>query len=335
MRAIVVEEPGRFGVTTVADPVAGRGEVVVVVGGSGICGTDLHILEHGLPTARYPLVPGHEPWGRVAEIGADVSVDLAVGDLVAIDPSLHCGLCDRCRAGQGNLCLRWGAVGATQAGAWADLVAVPQRTLHRLPADFPMACASLIEPVACAIRGLELLDPGPDRPAIVMGAGTMGILLALLLDVRGIGPVTLVEQNERRRAIASRVTGASVVAPDELGDAEAMYVIDATGNPAAIEDGIERVAPGGTFMVFGVAGPDQRVRVSPFRIYQREIRIIGSMAIRHTFGPAIETVARHAVAFAPLATHTFSLEELPAALDVLRSGEGVKVTLAPSGGRAT
>lgn len=329
MQAVVVQAPGSYAVETVPDPEVRPQEVVVRVGGCGICGTDQHILDHGLPTAHYPLIPGHEPWGWIAGVGRGIHNGLSVGDLVAVDPSLHCGLCDRCRTGHGNLCRRWGAIGASQAGAWADYVAVPERTIHRLDDRFPTEVASLIEPVACALRGLERLEAMADTPAIIYGAGTMGILLAMLLDLRGIGPIHLVEHNERRRAIAGAVTTATVIAPDQVSDLEAASVIDATGNPTAIASAIDRVAPGGTFMVFGVAGVDDRVPVSPFAIYQREIRIVGSMAILATFGPAIETVRRHADAFRPLATHTFPLARFGDALAVLASGEGVKVSICP------
>ncbi len=334
VEAVVVRAPGSYAVETVPDPQVLPGEVVVRVGGCGICGTDQHILDHGLPTARYPLIPGHEPWGWIAEIGPDVQAQLRVGDLVAVDPSLHCGLCDRCRMGRRNLCRRWGAIGASQAGAWADFVAVPERTIFRLDDAFPTDVASLIEPVACALRGLERLEAIADTPAIVYGAGTMGILLSIMLDQRGVGPIHLVERNDRRRAMAATVTNARVVGPEAVGDLEAASVIDATGNPAAIASALDHVAPGGTFMVFGVAGVDDRVPFSPFAIYQREIRIVGSMAILNTFGAAIETVRRHADAFRPLATHSFPLAGFGDALAVLRSGEGVKVTIGTARGPA-
>ncbi|MCY7418255.1 MAG: alcohol dehydrogenase catalytic domain-containing protein, partial [Chloroflexi bacterium] len=270
--------------------------------------------------------------GWIAEVGSDVAAELRVGDLVAVDPSLHCGSCDRCRVGRRNLCRRWGAVGATQAGAWADYVAVPERTIYRLDDGYPVDVASLIEPVACALRGLERLGAVADTPAIIYGAGTMGILLTIMLDLQGVGPIHLVERNDRRRAIAGEVTAATVVSPEGIGDLEAASVIDATGNPVAIASALDHVAPGGTFMVFGVAGVDDRVPFSPFAVYQREIRIVGSMAILNTFGPAIDTIARHADAFRPLATHTFPLAGFGDALDVLRRGDGIKVTIGSAGG---
>lgn len=328
MRAVLVDAPGSVAIERLPDPVPAPDEVVVRVRGCGICGTDLHILHEGLPTARYPLVPGHEPWGEVVEV-RDPLAGVRVGDLVAVDPSLHCGRCARCREGRGNLCEHLGAIGATRPGAWADLVAVPGRNLYRLDPDYPLECASIIEPVACAIRGIVRLQPRADRSALVYGGGTMGVILAILLELQGVGPITIVEANARRRSLIAGLTEAATRAPEEIDGLEADYVIDATGNAAAIEAALRHVAFGGTFMVFGVASPGARVSYSPFAVYQREITIVGSMAILHTYGQAVHTVRRHATRFAPLLTHTYGLDAFEQALAILASGEAIKVTIAP------
>jgi 2-desacetyl-2-hydroxyethyl bacteriochlorophyllide A dehydrogenase len=329
MRAVIVPEPGaQVSVETVPDPTPARDEVVIAVRGCGICGTDQHLLHEGLPGAVYPLIPGHEPWGEVVAAGGDVT-QLAVGDIVAVDPSLQCGMCERCRRGQGNLCVRLGSIGGTRAGAWADFVAVPGRNIHLLPDGYPLDCASIIEPVACALRGLVRLQPEGDRSVLIFGGGTMGLLLATLLELRGLGPITVVETNPDRRETGRRLTSARLIDPSELGDEEAEYVIDATGVPAAIETALDHVAFGGTFMVFGVASPDIRVAYSPFRVYQREITIVGSMAILRTVSSAIETVQRHADRFRPLLTHSFGLDGFDKAVSTLADGSAVKVTITP------
>jgi NADPH2:quinone reductase len=159
----------------------------------------------------------------------------------------------------------------------------------------------------------------------------MGLILAILLELQGVGPVTIVEANARRRAVIAGLTQASIQAPEDIGDLEADYVIDATGKAAAIEAALNHVAFGGTFMVFGVASPETKVLYSPFVVYQREITIVGSMAILHTYGQAVQTVRRHAARFAPLLTHTYALDAFDQALTALVSGEAIKVTIAPNG----
>jgi 2-desacetyl-2-hydroxyethyl bacteriochlorophyllide A dehydrogenase len=330
MRAVVVGAAGvPASVETVPDPSPGPLEVVVAVRGCGICGTDRHILEEGLPTARYPLIPGHEPWGEVAAVGNDVSL-VRPGDVIAVDPSLHCGSCPQCRRGHGNLCERWGSIGGTQAGAWADFVSIPERNAVTLPEGYPLDCASLIEPVACAVRGLARLRPQVGRSALIVGGGTMGLILGTLLELAGCEPVTVVEANTGRRGFGAAQTGLTVVAPEALGDAEADYVVDATGVPAAVESALGRVAPGGTFMVFGVSSPDARVAMSPFAVYQREITIVGSMAILHSFQPAVELIARRPERFRPLLTHQFDLTKFHTAVATLGAADAIKVTIAPA-----
>ncbi|GAB3505683.1 alcohol dehydrogenase catalytic domain-containing protein [Phytohabitans suffuscus] len=328
MRAVVATGPGELTVTRVPDPAPGPGEVVVAVRSCGICGTDLHLLAGDLGTDRFPLVPGHEPWGEVVAAGAGVT-GYRAGDLVAVDPSLHCGACDPCRRGQGNMCERWAAVGATRDGAWAEFTAVPAANLHLLEPGFPVEVAPLAEPVACAERGLRRLDPRPDQPATVYGAGTMGLLMAILLDARGVGPVTLVEVNPARRALAARLTGADVRAPEDAAGLRAPWVVEATGNPAAFEQALAGVARAGTLLVFGVASPEATAAVSPYRLYADELTVVGSMAILHSFPAAVDTLRRHAARLAPLVTDRFRLDDARDALALVRSGETIKTVLTP------
>ena len=328
MRAVTIEGPGApASVATVPDPSPATTELVVAVRGCGICGTDRHILEEGLPTAVYPLIPGHEPWGEVVAAGAGARS--RVGDVVAVDPSLHCGQCPQCRRGRGNLCERWGAIGGTVAGAWADLVLIPDRNAYVLPEGYPLDCASLIEPVACAVRGMRRLRPVAGQSALVIGGGTMGLLLAILLELAGCEPVRVVEADPARRATGAARTGLTVLAPEDLAGEEADVVIDATGAPAGVESAFAHVAAGGTVMIFGVSSPAARVPISPFDIYQRELTVVGSMAILQSYQPAVELVARHPERFRPLLTHAFELADFDRAVATISQGDAIKVVVAP------
>jgi 2-desacetyl-2-hydroxyethyl bacteriochlorophyllide A dehydrogenase len=330
MRAVVIAQPGVASVETVTDPTLIDDEVIVKVLGCGICGTDMHLLHEGLPNLSYPLIPGHEPWGEIVEV-TKAEKTLRVGDRVAIDPSIHCGLCRQCRRGRGNLCARWGAIGGTRSGAWAEFVPVPRRNIHLLEENFPLDCAPIIEPIACALRGIEQLQPRADMSAMIFGAGTMGMLLALLLDMRGVGPIVVVETNEERVRIARQLLPATIIHPDALDKREAELVIDATGDPAAIENAVQRTAPGGKMLMFGVSAPAAKASVSPYHIYEREITVLGSKAILHTFPAAVETVRRHAPLFKPLLTcDGYPLQRFDNALAMLKSGLAVKVVIQPN-----
>ena len=331
MKAVVVERPGSAGLATVADPKPRNDEVLVRVRGCGVCGTDHHILTDGLPTASYPVIPGHEAWGEVVDVGS-VAGDLKAGQLVAIDPSLHCGECRNCRRGRGNLCERWGAVGGTHPGAWAELVAVPRRNAYPLPAGYPTDVAVLVEPVACLLRGLRLLGPELGASGLVFGAGTMGVLWALSLRLAGADVIGVVEVNEARRQHCEESFGLPSLDPTQVDGLEADYVIDATGAASAMEAAAWRCRPGGTVMFFGVATEDVRVSVPPFRLYQREIRILTSMAVLHTYGDAVDFVGRYADLLRPMVTDVLPLRSFAEAVGGGRGEARLKVVLDPTMG---
>jgi 2-desacetyl-2-hydroxyethyl bacteriochlorophyllide A dehydrogenase len=330
MRAVVIAQPGVANLETVDDPALIEDEVMVRVLGCGICGTDMHLLHEGLPNMRYPLIPGHEPWGEIVEVAATEKT-FRVGDRVAVDPSLHCGLCPQCQRGRGNLCANWGAIGGTRSGAWAEFVGVPRRNIHLLEEGFPLDCGPIIEPIACALRGINQLTARADTGAIIFGAGTMGMLLTLLLDLRGVGPILVVETNAERAKIARKLLPATIIHPEALDKQEAELVIDATGDPVAIETAVEHTAHGGTMLIFGVSAPSARASVFPYRIYEREITVRGSKAILHTFPSAVDTVRRHASIFRPLVSSaTYPLPQFNDALAALQSGRAVKVVIQPN-----
>ncbi|MBV9917235.1 MAG: zinc-dependent alcohol dehydrogenase family protein [Solirubrobacterales bacterium] len=333
MRAAVWEKPGELRIEERPDPEPGAADVVVRVGACGMCGTDLHIAEGEFPPAPYPIVPGHEFAGEVVAVGDEVE-DVSVGAHVAVDPSLFCGHCDYCRVQRGNLCRNWNAIGDTVDGAFAELVRAPARNAYELPEGASLRTGALVEPLACAVHGLRRLEPEPGDSVLITGAGTMGLLLLQLLEHGGAAHITVVDRNERRLELA-RSLGASAIQTDieaassEFGDGFDC-VVDATGVPAVIQQSFNAVRRGGKVMIFGVAPQEARVDVSPFRIYNDEITVVGSMAVLYTFVQAIELVRGGAVNTEPLLTHTFPLDGFEDALAAMRSGKGLKVQVLPN-----
>lgn len=297
-----------------------------------MCGTDVHIAEGEFPPTPYPIVPGHEFAGQVVAVGPDVQ-DLDVGAHVAVDPSLFCGHCDYCRVQRGNLCSNWGAIGDTVDGAFAQLVRAPARNAYELPEGTSLQVGALVEPLACAVHGVRRMQVEPGDSVLVTGAGTMGLLLVQLLLRDGAARVAVVDRNERRlevaRSLGATATETSVAAASEL-DGGFDAVVDATGVPQVVQEGLDAVRRGGKMMIFGVTPEDARVSVSPFRFYNDEITLVGSMAVLFTFQPAIELLRAGAIALEPLLTHTFPLNEFGEALDTMRRGEGVKVQVLPN-----
>ncbi|MCO6004159.1 zinc-dependent alcohol dehydrogenase family protein [Actinoallomurus purpureus] len=327
MRAAVISTPGSLSVQTVKDPEPGPGQIVVAPRAVGVCGTDLHILDGEFPPTPYPIIPGHEFSGEVVALGPGVT-GVAAGDRVAVDPSLFCGHCVYCRRQRGNLCLNWNAIGDTVNGAFAEYVAVPAANAYPLPGGMSYAAGALVEPLACVVHGLRRLAIPPGGEVLIIGAGTIGLLLAQAAARSGAARVSMVDTDPARLERAAKL-GADVVATgvEEVLAGRGIgfeHVIDATGVPAATQAALPALCRGGTLLVFGVSPAEARLPISPFQVYNDEISVIGSMAVLHTFEPALRLMASGAITAEDLITHQVPLERATEAFGVVRDRTGLK-----------
>ncbi len=331
MKAVVVEEPNEVVVKEVPDPRPRPGEAVVKVEACGICGTDIHVIRGEFEPTRYPIIPGHEFCGEVVELGEGVDGS-RVGDFVAVDPSLYDGTCKQCRAGRFNLCENWNGIGVGRTnGACAEYVAVPAANAFRLPDGVPRSWGTLVEPLSCAVHGLDLVHADVASDWLIYGAGTMGLMLLQLAKDAGASHLEMVDTNPGRHDLARRLGAEGIaVSADELDRPQGWdVVIDATGVIPAIEDGLRRVARGGTFLVFGVANAEATAKFSPFRVYNDEVTIVGSMAVLHSFERALALFAKGVIDSEKMITDRFSLADYSRAIDAFLSGKGLKVQVAP------
>jgi 2-desacetyl-2-hydroxyethyl bacteriochlorophyllide A dehydrogenase len=329
MKAAVIKAVGEVDVTTVDDPTPGPRDVVVQVAACGICGTDLHILD-GEFAPSLPIVPGHEFAGTVAAVGTQVS-ELRIGQRVAVDPSLYCNECHYCRLGRNNLCERWGAIGVSVPGGAAEYALAPVANCVVLPDHVRVEDAALVEPLACAIRGYDVLTSQLANHVLIYGSGTMGLMMLELAKRCGPASVDIVDINPARleTAVTLGCTNA-VTSADELDQPRGWdLVIDATGVAAAIEDGLQRVGPGGTFLQFGVTETSTRVQIDPYRIYNQEISITGSMAVLHSFERAAELLAGGLLDPDVFISDRLPLTDFEEALSRFRRGIGRKIQLLP------
>jgi 2-desacetyl-2-hydroxyethyl bacteriochlorophyllide A dehydrogenase len=336
LKAVVIEQPHQVSVERIDDPTPGPGDIVVKVEACGICGTDIHVLEGDFAPTRYPIVPGHEFCGEVVSVGSDVQ-NVTPGDFLAVDPSLFCGRCYFCQLGRDNLCENFNAIGVgTAFGACAEYVRVPAKNAYGLPGNLPRRWGTLVEPLSCAVRGFDQIDLKLSRSYLVYGAGTMGLMLAQLAAHAGAKTVDMIDINVSRFDLAKRLAADRVAASaDELDEPRGWdVVIDATGAVPAIEDGLRRVKRGGTVLIFGVANADATARFSPFRVYNHEINIVGSMAVLHSFERARDLLVKGVIDCEAMLTHRFPLDSYTAAIDTFRQGTGLKVQVTPNGSSA-
>jgi 2-desacetyl-2-hydroxyethyl bacteriochlorophyllide A dehydrogenase len=331
MRAIVFASEGRLILEDRPEPELGPKEVLIETAAVGVCGTDTHVLDGEFEGTVYPLVPGHEATGVVLAVGSEVTT-VEPGARVAVNPSTSCGECEFCLNGKTNLCRFWNGLGVVASdGAAQERFVAPAANVYRLRPDTDLYEAALIEPLACAIRGYDLLPRRMGDHYLVYGAGTMGLLMAQLAPRAGAASVTIVDINDRRLQTARELGIQHVMTNADEAEREKWdVVIDCTGSIRAIEDGLPRVKAGGTFQHFGVAPVEAAAQYSPFRVYRDEISIVGTMAVLNSFGRAVEMFEAGAINPKPMISHSFTLDDYADALRMFRDGVGRKLQIRPN-----
>jgi D-arabinitol dehydrogenase (NADP+) len=320
MKAIQITKPGEFVYTEVSKPVPGPSEVLIKVAAAGICGTDLHIF-HGEYEATYPIIPGHEFSGTVAEIGPGVKY-FQPGDRVTADPNSPCNICPFCQRGEFNQCVDLQAVGVTRDGAMAEFVIVPEGLVFPI-GDLSLSAAAMVEPLACVVWGLKRVQVQAGDAALVFGAGPMGCLVSQALRSAGAAQVMVTDVVEWRLEIAKNLGATDTLlgprAEDQihgLNPTGFQIVVDATGIGKVLEDAFQFVRPRGKVWVFGVVPPDQKINIVPYDIFRKDISIIGSFAVNQTFHEAIALIQSGAVQVDPLISHQLPLEQFGKALQL-------------------
>jgi len=318
------------------DPEPGPDQVLVRVAACGICGTDQHIFDGDFfPT--YPLIGGHELAGQVVALGPQsVETVVRAGDRVAVDPSLFCGSCFFCQRAQGNHCLNWNGIGVTRDGGFAEFVVAPTANVYPV-GDMPYEVAAFIEPISCVVYGLQRLRIPVGANALVYGAGPIGLLMLQLVARGGASTVAVVDLKEDKLKLA-RSLGAHEGVPAGPGADDALreisplgfdVVIDCTGVPAVVEHMFTHARRNGKLLFFGVNPPDGRISISPFDVYQKDLEILGSFALRYTFHDAFALLESGALDVQPLLSDRFPIEGFPEALELAGSGEALKVQIQP------
>ncbi|MBS3933545.1 MAG: alcohol dehydrogenase catalytic domain-containing protein [Truepera sp.] len=308
--------------TDKAVPSVGPLDVLIEVRRAGICGTDIHIWRGEYALARFPMVPGHEFSGVVTAVGDEV-VRVRVGDRVTADPNIPCGRCLECQRNAFNQCLGLSVVGVTRDGAFARYVAVPESVTFPI-GDISFADGALIEPLACVVWGLKQVAIEPGDSMLLFGAGPMGCLLMQAARTAGAVSITVVETSASRLAQARALGATHALTPAELTaefcrDAAPNgfdIVTDVTGVPAVIESTMQYVRPQGKIWVFGVAPDTATIAISPYAIFRKDIKIIGSFALNKTFSEAIALIRYGAVKVAPLVSHSFPIHDFHEGLRV-------------------
>ncbi len=316
-RAAVLHAAGDVRVEERPIPEPGPREVLVEVTAVGVCGSDIHYYEHGRIgdfVVRAPMVLGHEPAGRVAAVGAEVTRH-RVGDRVTLEPGVPCGRCAQCRAGRYNLCpdVVFFATPPVD-GAFANFVAIHEDFAFTLPDTLSDDVGALMEPLSVGIWACRKGGVSAGDRVLVTGAGPIGLLAMQVARAFGATELTVTDTNEHRLAVAERTGATRVAAPGEEPE-DVDVLIECSGHPAALDAGIRAVRPAGRAVIVGM-GPGDTAEVPLSRIQVREIWLTGTFRYANTYPTAIALAAAGRVDLDALITGHYGLDDAEAALRV-------------------
>lgn len=299
-------------------------------------GTDLHICHGETPHASAKVTIGHEFSGFVEAIHPDTKTEVAVGNLVAIDPNVPCHACGFCRNKKYHLCNDLLCIGVTVDGGMAKYVSVPASAAFAVPEHVNPQVASLAEPLSCVIHAVDTGSIKSGDRVLVIGAGPIGLMVTGLASTGGAN-VTVVEPNDMRRKTATSFGASAVLAPQDLDiGGEPIHgfgfdvVFECVGRPETMEAAVNYAKAGGTVVWVGVAKPGVKVPVSPFDVYRRELTIKSTYTNPYGMDRAVKILADSKVDWSTLISHTFSLDEFGKAWEVFASGTGLKVCVTPN-----
>jgi L-iditol 2-dehydrogenase len=336
MLALQFPELHRMEVVDVPRPEPGGRDLLVRVGSAGICGTDPHIL-HGVYPATFPVIPGHEYAGEVVAVGSEVH-DFRPGDRVAVDPNILCGYCSFCRAGKVHLCKNMVALGVNIAGGFAEFSRVPVAQAYRLPASFSLAHAALAEPVACALRGVDLAGIRSGDRVAIFGYGPMGAIILQLALMQGASSVIVIEPQAGRRLRAEAFGAQWVIDPAQESAVDAIraqypdgaeVVFDCSGNVDAVRQALQLAMRGGTVMLYGVCDKSRNLEINPFWVNDNEITIRGSYNNPNTMARAVDLLVSGRLDADAVVTHHYPLAQAQEAFRASGSSETLKVVIDP------
>ncbi|HSG99931.1 MAG TPA: zinc-binding dehydrogenase [candidate division Zixibacteria bacterium] len=335
MKAAVFHGPKQpLAIEEVKTPQPGVGELLIKVAACGVCHTDLHYIDHGVPTFKKPpLILGHEPSGTVAALGEGVS-GFAPGDTVLLPAVLTCGQCEACRTGRENICENNIMFGNNIDGAYAEYIVAPAKDSFHLPAEIPLAEGSIIADAIStpfhAVKNRAQVKPGDS--VLALGCGGVGINVVQVAAAVG-GKVIAVDISEEKLDWAKRLGAFATVNPQQdenwtktvrkLTGGGVDIAIEAIGNPVTIEAAFKALRTGGRLVVLGFT--DKDISLNAGRIMYREMEIVGSLGCRPVDYPKLIELCRLGkIELKELVTARFPLENINDAFDLLREGKGLR-----------
>ena len=343
MRAVVIHAAHDLRVDEVATPAPGPGQVRVHIEAGGICGSDLHYYHHGgIGSAirlREPMILGHEVAGIVEAVGAEVN-GIQSGDRVALSPSLPCGACRYCQAGQQMHCLDMRFYGSAMRfphvqGAFRETIVAEARQCHVVPAALSAAEAAMAEPLAVCLHAARRAGPLLGRRVLVTGSGPIGALCAIAARRAGAAEVVATDITDAPGALMRRLGADRFINVAREADALAGYgrdkgsfdvLMEASGSDRALVQAFDVLKPQGIIVQVGLGGT---ATIPINTLVAKEFELRGTFRFHEEFALAVELIAKGLVEVRPLITATLPLERAREAFELATDrSRSMKVQLA-------
>ena len=311
----------------IAMPKASKGNVVVQIEYVGICGSDVHYLEHGAIgefVVEGDMILGHECAGTITEIGDEVN-GLKVGDRVALEPGITCGQCEFCKSGKYNLCPDVEFLATPPYdGCLVNYLEFPANMCFKLPDNISTKEGALVEPLAVGIHSAAQGDVKLGDTVVILGAGCIGLVTLLACKAYGASNITVVDVMQKRLDYAKKLGASNVInAMEEDVDAmiEKIYegvgadvVIETAGNKVTIKQTSYFAKRGGRIVLVGLA-PEEIVDFNFAKVMNKELSIASVFRYRNIYSKAINAIAEGTIDISGIVSHEFDFAEAKKAFD--------------------
>ena len=321
MRKIVLEQPYKMSMTECEIPQPAKEEVRIAVKRIGICGSDPTIYRGLHPYMSYPLVPGHEISGVIDAVGENVPKS-RIGERVTVIPHLVCGHCDACKTETYNFCEELRCTGAEADGAMCDYFCISSEMAIRIPDTMTLDDAALVEPACVAYHGAKRGSIKQGETVLIMGAGPIGVFCMQSCLALGAGKVYIADLDEERLELAKKLgaTATINVGKQSIKDIEDKIDVfyDCVGEKGFVLNNILEVAKRGSrIVVIGVLQNGYNIPKLPDFV-QHELALFGTtMYVPADYREMLELMGKRAIVTDGMISHRFTLEEVPAVLDML------------------
>lgn len=315
-------------------PVPKDNEVLIRVKACGVCGTDVHIHAgaQGATDCNPPVILGHEFAGVVEAVGKDVT-RIQVGQHVTVNPNIACEACEACRRGDPHFCDTMTATGVNHDGGFAEYCVVLEKQAHVIPDSVPFEEAAMCEPVACCLHGIDLTQIKCGDTVMIVGGGTIGMIMLQLAQMSGAVRVVMLEVNEKRFELAKKLGAELCLNPlkddvkaelEKHGFTDIRAVIECAGRAETVQYAIEYAGKAATVMIFSLTEPDCAIPFLPFAAFKKELTLKTSFVNPNTQGRAAQIITSGRLNLHDLISDRVALDDINEAFKPgMRNGKTV------------